>query len=278
MLGVAAPAEAKFSVAPTVIDVAREPDDVAVGTISVMLNGERGRRFAVDVEDLGQDPEGAFTFSEPGPSQFSAARWISLSPRSFRGTPDRTQPVELRVRVPRRAEPGDHVASLTVKRLDAAKGGRTAIVQALAVRLTVRVKGALRPAAELRALRAHRTAGGGPVTGMVTVLNKGNVRLDFDGGDVGALAVLAGERPEASIPFSGVLYPGHSREYRLSWDDPPPIGRFRVKAVVRTARGIVSATDSFWILPWRQAVAGLLVVFAAVVFVGGRRRARRSAR
>lgn len=246
-----------------------------MGAFGVMLDGERNGRFAVEVEDVGQDRGGSFTFSRPGGSAFSASRWISVSPRAFRSKPDRTQPVEFRVRVPRFAEPGDHVASLTVKRIAAPRPGRVAVVEALAVRLTVRVKGRLRPAAELRDLRVLGTAGGGPISGAVTVVNTGNVRLDFDGRDRGSLAVMAGARPRERLPFRGVLYPGQEREFRLAWVDPPSLGHFEMRARLQTRRGAVRASNTFWIVPWRQTVAVLLVSTAAVVYAAGRRRYRR---
>src|SRR5206468_5699153 len=80
-------AHADFSVSPTVVDVRRAPGESTVGTFTVHLRGERGRRFAIAVEDVGQDRRGAFTFGPPGRSRVSAARWIALSPRGFGGGP-----------------------------------------------------------------------------------------------------------------------------------------------------------------------------------------------
>jgi hypothetical protein len=264
-------------VAPTVVDVRRSPGESTVGTFSVRLRGEHGRRFAIAIEDVGQDSRGAFTFGPPGRSRFSAARWISLSPRGFGGAPDRDQPIEFRVRVPRDAEPGDHVTSLTVKRLAAAGEGSAALVAAVAVRLTVRVAGAARPAVELRDLEAPRLSGQGPIAGTVTVRNTGNVRLDFEGANRGALGVFDGDRERTRLPFTGLLYPGEARDFRLAWPDPPPLGQFRLRAGVRTPRGEVTASAGFWVVPWRQALALLLVVLAFVVLLGGRHR-RRAAR
>jgi hypothetical protein len=195
-------------------------------------------------------------------------------PSTFRGGADREQPVEFRVAVPRDAEPGDHVTSLTVKRLPQPGEGSAAIVQAVAVRLTVRVSGATRPAVELRDLSVPALAGGGPIDAEVTVHNSGNVRLDFEGANVGALEIRDGDHPRARLAFTGVLYPGETREFRLSWPDPPAFGHFHVQASVRTSRGVVTAGTRVWVVPWRQALALLLVACAAVVLATGRRRTR----
>ena len=274
LLAAACPARADFSVAPTVIYIHCAPGEAKVGTVTVQLHAERGRRFAIAVEDVGQNAGGAFTFGAPGRSRFSASRWISLLPDIFPGSPDREQPIEFRVAVPRDAEPGDHVTSLTVKRLAQAGAGSAAIVQAVAVRLTVRVSGAARPAVELRDLSVPALGGGGPITAAVTVRNTGNVRLDFEGANRGALEVRDGDHARARLAFTGVLYPGEARDFRLSWPDPPVFGRFRLQASVRTPRGVVIAGTGFWIVPWRQALALLFVACAAVVLAAGRRRAR----
>lgn len=277
LLAITGVARADFSVAPTVIDVRRAPGQVAAGTFSVRLQGERGRRFALAIEDVGQDRNGAFTFRSPGRSRFSASRWLALSPRAFPGSADREQLVEFRARVPSDAEPGDHVTSVTVKRLATADAGSAAIVQAVAVRLTIRVTGAARPAVELRDLSAPAFAGGGPVNAKVTVRNSGNVRLNFDGANRGALAAISGDQTKARQAFTGVLYPGETRDFRLAWQDPPTLGHFTIQAAVRARAEQRTVTDTaVWIVPWRQALALALIVLAAVVVLGGRRHRRRA--
>jgi hypothetical protein len=246
-------AGADFCVSPTILELGRAPGRVAVGTVEVRLRGERAQRFAVDVEDVSQRRGGTFSFGTQRRSPFSASRWITLSPARFRGSPDRVQPVQFTVRVPADAEPGDHVTALTVKRLTPAVGGTT-LVQAVAVRLTVRVRGRLRPAVALLDLRAPRISGGGTVSGTVTVRNAGNVRLNFDRENPGALRVLGGGDVKAAQPFRGPLYPGQERAFRLTWTDPPLFGHFDQRGEVRTNR-LRMISRGFWVVPWRQAIA-----------------------
>ncbi len=270
MLGLPAAARAEYSVSPTIVDLGRAPGRVAVGTVEVRLRGERAQRFAVDVEDVSQTRGGTFSFGTPRSTRFSASRWIRLSPTRFRGAPDRVQPVQFTVRVPADAEPGDHVTALSVKRLSPAAGGTT-LVQAVAVRLTVRVRGRLRPAAALLDLRSPRVSGGSAVSGRVTVRNTGNVRLNFDRDNPGALRVLASGDVKATLPFRGPLYPGEERAFGLTWADPPLFGHFELRAELRAGhRRLIS--HRFWVIPWRQAAALALVAVAAGLLITGRRR------
>jgi hypothetical protein len=262
-----AAARAAFTVSPTIIDVRAARGTAISRSFEVSLRGER-RRFTIVAEALGQDAHGGFTFGPPGRRRFSAATWITARPSTFSGAPDRVQPVEIDVRVPPDAEPGDHPAALTVRRAAAAQPGRAAIVQAVAVRLTIRVQGRLRRSARLTGLRFPRIADGGPLDAAVDVRNDGNVRLDFDRADRGALTIASGGRARTSTPFTGVLYPGEQREFRASWLDPPLVG-----AAHATARiGAVARARTALLLPWRQALALVLVAVAAILLVTGRRR------
>lgn len=112
--GAGAPvARADFAVFPSVLDVKRGPREASVGAVNVRLTGERGRRFVVEAQDLVQQADGSFTTAPVSASPFSASQWVQVTPQRFSGAPNRTQPIEYRVLVPERAEPGDHVASLT---------------------------------------------------------------------------------------------------------------------------------------------------------------------
>jgi hypothetical protein len=253
-----------------VIDIRAAPGRVVSGVFEVSLRGER-ERFTVEPEVLGQDVHGGFTFGPPGRSRFSAATWLLPVPSGFPGAPARTQPVEFRVRVPSDAEPGDHAASLTVKRAAVAAPGRAAIVQAIAVRLTIRVAGPVRRRAVLADLRAPRVGDGGPFDAAVTVRNSGNQRLDFDHGQRGELTITAHGQSKATTGFAGVLYPGERREFHTSWPDPPLLGAVPVQARLPAARPASLARTAV-LVPWRQGLALALVVMAAILLATGRRR------
>ena len=143
------PGLARFSVSPTVIHVDRQKGEAASGTFDVKLRGEKGREFEVEVQDLIQQPDGSTTFAAPTDSPFSASSWVSVTPRRFAGEPNRTQPVQFTVRVPAKATPGDHVTSLTVKRLPDDSSAVAETIQAISVRLNVNVFGKAQPAAEI---------------------------------------------------------------------------------------------------------------------------------
>jgi hypothetical protein len=270
----APPAWAGFSVFPTAIDVRAKSSAAASGTFNVRLGGEGDHRFVVGVQDLAQREDGSLAVARPTGSEFSASRWVSVTPSEFSGAPGRVQPIEYTVRVPRRAEPGDHLASLTVSRLPPRGGSTTAPLQAISVRILVRVPGKIQRSAGIASLEAPGIAGGNPVTVSTVIRNDGNVRLDFGRSEKGALTILSGSERKASLPFTGTLYPGQQRPFQLSWDGAPLFGKFRAVASVDVGGRTVRDSASIMVLPWRQMAALALIALAAIVLLVGRSRRR----
>jgi hypothetical protein len=91
------------------------------------------------------------------------------------------------------------------------------------------------------------------------------------------LTVLDGSHTAVSLPFIGLLYPGQVRSFRLVWQDPPTFGHPEARVAVRLASGTQARSARFWVLPWRQAAALLLVALAGVVVFVQRNRRRQAA-
>jgi hypothetical protein len=268
------PAQADFSVSPTVDYLSLRPGEAAVGTTRVGIRGERRSRFTVEVEDIAQRPDGGLAYASPAGSPFSASSWIEVSPRSFSARPNRVQPIEYLVRVPGEAEPGDHVTSLTIKRRSPAGRAGVAAIQAVSVRLTVRVAGQLRESVAVESLDRPEVAGKGPISVGAALRNTGNVRLDFDRLNTGSLAIVDDGEGVARAPLRGVLFPGQTRYVELAWEDPPLLGHPEVEVAVATKRGTVKRAEAFWLVPWRQGAALTLLALAVLVVATGRRRRR----
>jgi hypothetical protein len=274
LLAAAAPAGANFKVSPTVIDLHRSAGEASVGSFDVDLKKESSHRFQVAVEDLVQQPDGTFAYLPPSNSPYSASNWVAVTPRTFEGGPDRSQPIQYTVRVPEGAEPGDHFTSLTVKRLPSRRDVTAAPVQAISVRLTIRVAGQAKPGARIASLDVPKVVGESPVNVTAEIVNTGNVRLDFDRRNKGSLAVVSGSDEQARQEFTGVLYPGQTRLFELAWDNPPLFGRNDAEASVDVGPRDVRDSESFFVAPWRQIGALVLIGLAALVLGLGIRRRR----
>lgn len=245
--------------------------------ITVRARGAGSERFGVEVERVEQTPSGGYSFLPAARTAFSASTWIAAHPREFVLQGGRSQVVEYSIRVPVGVEPGDHLGAVTVKQLRLGRA-TVAAVQAIAVRTTIRVPGRIRQAVVLGEIGTPALASGGPVTVATTVRNTGDVRLDFNANNPAALAILDGSKVSARLPFIGLLYPGQVRSFRLTWQDPPTFGKLKARVSVRLSNGPRSNTASFWMVPWRQAGAVLLIALAAVVIYVQRKRRRSRSR
>jgi hypothetical protein len=268
------PAFATFKVSPTVLQASRKGGQALLGTIDVELRGERGKRFRTIVQDIQQLPDGSQAYAPPSGSPFSASSWISVSPVHFVGAPNRIQPVQYTVRVPANAEPGDHLASIAVQRLPRSGSATAAPIEAISVRLTIRVPGRADPEARIVSLDAPSVADGGPVNVGATVRNTGNLTLDFDRADGGRIAVVDGGEVKVATRFEGVLFPGQTRSFELAWDSPPLFGDLEAVASVDVGAQPVRETQGFWVVPWREIGALILVVLAVLTVALGVRRRR----
>jgi hypothetical protein len=273
LVGAADTAAARFSVTPTTVDIERQRGKTASGAFDVDLADERGD-FVVEVQDVVQQPEGTVAFQPATKSPFSASSWMTISPRRFSGEPNRAQPIQYTVRVPDKAEPGDHVTAITVKRLPRESGATATTVQAIAVRFTVRVFGKRRPSAEIVSVDAPGISGGSPVEATAEIRNTGNVALDFDRANEGNLAFVQGEESEAELQFDGQLFPGQTRDFDLAWDDVPVFGQFRAVASLDVGKDVLTESKSIFQIPWREIGALVLVALAAIVLTLGRRSGR----
>jgi len=240
-----------------------------------VLDGERGARLQVVPEDVVQLPDGGFSFKPATGAPHTPASWLSVSPRRFAGSPDRAQPVEFRLAVPRDTEPGEHTASLTVKRRPPDEpGAQATIVAALSVRLTIRVRGRAREGVDMK-LEAPGAAGRGPVAATLRVRNTGTTNLRFDGRNRGSLVFRQGDDVKARAVLRGILLPRQLRTVVLPWEDPPSAGPVTARAQLKTAKGVVTRSAEIWMVPWRQAAALALLALGLAVLLGGRRHRRR---
>jgi hypothetical protein len=262
-----------WTVSPASVQLSVKPDHVTRGSFRVMSSDSVGRRFRVIAQDLGQDASGAFTFNKASRAMHSAASWIDIKPRTFEGS-RRTQPIDFAIAVPANATPGDHVASISTQELPATLRGNIGVVQAIGLRITIRVPGATRSDAAITQFTSTKLTFGNGVPIHATVVNTGNTVLDFGGANTGS-GITVGEQ---RIPITGVLLPGAKRFVQYGWNDPPLIGSRKAKLRVHLEPGRdLTSTTSTFAFPLFQTLGLLLLILAAYVLQRWRRRDRRLA-
>ncbi|MFB7245194.1 WxL protein peptidoglycan domain-containing protein [Streptomyces populi] len=195
--------------------------------------------------------------------------------------------VPFTLRVPERAEPGDHPGALVAldERIETGSGSLTVGVRrAVAARVYLRVGGPTVPALAVEGVRLthHQPlvpgTGSSAATVSYTLHNTGNVtlnpkvRLEAEG--LFGRTLLS--RELADIPSE--LLPGQRVRLTAPWHGAPQLDWGDVTLTASAPGTKESASASFLALPWLVAVLAVLALAAAVVALRARRaRVRPSA-
>jgi hypothetical protein len=263
----------------------------------------------ISAVDLSNDASGAIEAGTDHAAARDAGRWVRLRHRSTVVVPPQTRRgpgqviIPFTVSVPAKVTPGDHAAEILGTLTTTSRHHNTNIQlnQRIGVRMFIRVPGDLRPAVAVRDLSvSYRNNWGNPVgSGRAVVhyriVNTGNVVLDtkqaasIDGWFGTGLAVPAGDTPEirqllpgrsASISFvlDGV-WPSIARDFHVTvtpafttastpLDQSSGVGRTRLAAV--------TASSSFFAVPWVLIAVVIVLLLIAAAWWWRRRTRRRS--
>lgn len=266
-LGLAASAQA-WTVSPADIQLTAKPGLITRGSFEVISADSVGRHFRVVAQNLGETPTGAFTFTS---AERSAANWVEILPGDFVGN-KRAQSVDYAIAIPSNARPGDHVAAISIQELPEGTQGNIGVVEAVGIRLVIRVPGTVYPAARITRFDAPRLTFGSGIAIHATVVNTGDTVLDFNGANRGSAITIAKE----SYPLVGVLLPGAKRVLSYAWNDPPLLGS--TTAHLRVAipgRASLSASTSIFAFPLYQLLGVILLAMAGYMYRRQRRKRRR---
>lgn len=263
-VGLAASAQA-WTVSPADIQLTARPGLITRGSFEVLSADSLGRHFRVVAQNLGETPTGAFTFTN---AEHSAASWVEVLPSEFSGG-KRAQSVDFAIAVPSNASAGDHATAISVQEQPEGTQGNLGVVEAVGIRLVIRVPGAVYPSAKITHFSAPRLTFGNGVAVQATVVNTGNTVLDFNGANNGSAITVAKE----SYPLSGLLLPGAKREVSYGWNDPPLFGSTAAHLHVNLGPHIVlAASTSIFAFPLYQLLGILLLALAGYVYRRQRRR------
>lgn len=177
--------------------------------------------------------DGSFT---PGTERRAEGAWLEVTPMRVRIPPRTTAPVDVRIRVPADAAPGDHIATVVAQKAGAPSGSGVQLVQRVGVRVYLTVE---RPAGgvgtrsfELRALRWVGTPRAR--TFEAEVANTGDLLVE----PLGTLTINRGDlATDADVPVLGTVPAGETRSLRFSVPGELDPGRYEARLRLRPVQG-----------------------------------------
>ncbi len=223
-----------------------------------------------------------------------AAAWVTMKTptgKFYVVVPSRsTVVVPFTVRIPAKAEVGDHLAGIVASVVSQGQtpGDRTANVkfeQRIAARLAVRVAGPLLPELTIENLTAQyvgtlNPAGKGSVLVTYTVRNTGNIRL---GGrqEVGIHGIIGPRATASDIGDIPLLLPGGSAQVAVEVPGILPLLYMSADVNVTAlpplgdadpVSDIATASTQFWAVPWTVLALLLLLGLLLAWFLRHRRQ------
>lgn len=236
---------------------------------------------------------GAFALELPTHRMTGVGTWVR-SAIAFYTVPPHTQVTfGFLLKVPADAAPGDYAGGLVALDTQGHLSGggpiRVNVLEAVGVRIYVRVPGALAPGIAVTGLSV-RASGLGAfswLTGerrgevLVRLTNVGNTMFRTVRTTLSVGGIYLGSAGRFAPDVLNDLLPHSSVVLAFPWKDIPSVGLYHLSVQVR-AQGLsstlrASAAGSYWDVPWPLVVV-VLVVIAGVVAVLVRRRRRRARR
>ncbi|MFI5706633.1 WxL protein peptidoglycan domain-containing protein [Kribbella sp. NPDC051620] len=212
-----------------------------------------------------------------GPDSKDLGTWVHADRKQVRVLPGKSVQVPFKIAVPADARPGDHLGGVITSLT------QNDVERRLAIRIRLRVSGALEPSLSVEDLKV-RYAGNGDATVAYEIHNTGNTiaaarQTASVSGPFGQLKSQSG-----AIADSPQLLPGESWKVSVPVKGVTPAGRLtgavELLPLVTDAAGstatfaAVQSTTHAWTIPWVVLLLLVLVVVGAVLLI--RRRYSRA--
>ena len=244
---------------------------VKVQQLVIENRGSMPLLLHAEVSAFTQAPNGSAIPEADAP--YSAARWITVTPDELRLMPGTRRLVRVRIRVPPRAEPGDHYLEIIFLAPPVAGKGNIHIAAGIGVPVLITVPGPVIDDVRITGLTGPGFSSGGAIPVTVTVRQNGDVHHSFRG---------AGQQLTADADGTRVWFPAFTvlRESTVTmtarWANPPAICVCHITVTVITGGHRSLATMTVVIFPVAQALAGTaLLIVLVLAFPLARRRTRR---
>jgi hypothetical protein len=248
---------------------------------TVINKTNRALTFNIYAADAFTTRAGEFALARRTDPKRDVAVWTHLPFAVVQLGPHTTLNVPFTVQVPKHATPGDHVGGIVAEATSGSYQQRgqlgVSVLQAVATRLYLRVRGPLRPALSVQSLhldvnRSLPRYSGGPVDTTVTymVKNVGNVRVDLANATT-KLRPLFGSAialPAIALPE---LLPGSELQLRQTRHGVEPLVSLSAAVSVVSPITHTHASTHAFVVPWLL----VLLLFAIAGTIWWRRRRRR---
>ena len=283
------------SVSPPILELDARKGDVITEKIRITNDSDTEKTYYVSVERFVAEGEGGAASFIPSDDPLELANWINFSTTQVTIGPEERKVVPFSISVPTNADPGGHYASVflsTTPPATTGAGSQVSIGGRVGVLILVRVEGNVVESASILDFAATPVTSSLPTQFKARVQNQGNVHLK-PRGNITINNMLGGIAAVVDVNNQGSnVLPDSVRELDAEWVKNPnsvagenasfwskyrqerdnfALGKYTadLSLVYGGAGKTLSATTTFWVIPWRYLLVKLIwlaIIVAALVF------------
>jgi len=258
-----------FSVSPPTTSLSLMPGERVSTLVTVVNQGQDPVFFEASAEDfIVEGTNGSISLVPESSQKFSAASWISISPKNFKIEKNTKMRLNVYIFVPPNAAPGGHYAAILLKPKNNSLSQETSVETRLGSLLYLSVSGEIIENLNAEILN-QKFYEYGPAETTIKIKNLGNIHVKPFGKII--LSDIFGRIIEANEIPTNNIFPESERDYKELLGTKLMMGRYKVSFEGTYGNGKnLRAEKTFWVLPWKLLMIGtfsLLLVFFSLRYV-----------
>jgi len=278
-------ASSSLAIIPPRFELFGNPGDTVVDKLQVENQSGVSQNYSIDIQDFSaQGDEGGVNLIDPttDKSSYQLAKWVTVEPSRFTVAANSESVLNIVIKIPTKAEPGGHYASVLVRKDTAESPGGAAVDTRIGSLILLRVSGAVTESASIDYFKAQDSfAQYGPVTLDLRTMNKGNVHVNPTGTIV-VTNMFGSKVAELPLTSSNVL-PGSARVVHTIFDQKNLIGKYTATLVATYGQNTdatgnlskITATTTFYVFPLYLLWILLAVIVAILLLITQRKKVRK---
>ncbi|MHB8143881.1 MAG: hypothetical protein ACYDGX_09550 [Thermoleophilia bacterium] len=285
------PPSEQMVISPTKVELNLNPGENATRDITLANRTSSVKDVQFSVEDFegSQDPSQDTIFLGDKDGPFSARHWMDPEVSSITLQPGESIDFNVKINVPRDAEPGGHYAVLFASAKNDAsqsQSGTVNLTERMGTLFLISVAGNVNEQGTLNAPEVPSFTEYGPINVGIVFNNQGNIHVKPHGkiyiSNLLGQTVAELDVPPAEIP-EWVVLPASSRRINIPWNSGFLFGRYTVRAEIEYGADNTKLvmTSTFWAFPWKiilMIVSALIIILILLAWATKGKRAARAAK
>jgi hypothetical protein len=258
-----------FTVSPPSVEVKLAPGEKAEGTLKIINDSAGEITFGTSMQDfIVKDSLGTPEILPPDTlsNKYSAAKWVAIYPSSVTVAPHKSEKLSYFIQVPKDARPGGRYSAIVYTPVTTigVNGTGAAVQTSVGTLFYITVKGQVSESANVSAFEAPGLIEGGPVKVRTQITNLSDIHITPQA-KITLTNIFGGKAGEVNLARYNI-FPEVARDYQNSLGKGFMLGPYKatLSGTYGASNLALFATTSFWVIPWKLILLGVLVIVAVL--------------